>query len=62
MTQDVPCRGTTSAVAGNVVLTFLPHVTLRRPISRISRATVHRATRKPSRLSCFQTLRAPYTR
>ena len=30
-----------------------------RPMRRINRATVHRATLNPSRLNCRQTLRAP---
>ena len=32
------------------------------PSSRISRSTVHRAASMPSRRSCSQTFRAPYTR
>ena len=39
----------------------LPRTTPARPISRISRSTVQRATRMYSRLSCFQILSAPLT-
>ena len=42
-----------------VVRTGLPRITPARPISRISRATVQRATDTPSRIICRQTLRTP---
>ena len=42
-----------------VVRTVLPRTTPCRPILRIRRATVQRATAIPSRLSCRQTLRTP---
>ena len=37
----------------------LPRITPAKPISRISRATVQRATGTPSRIICRQTLRTP---
>ena len=40
----------------------LPRTAPRISSSCISRSTVHRATRVPSRRSCAQTLSAPYTR
>ena len=42
-----------------VVCLGLPRTTPRRPSSRISRATVQRATRTPSRFSCAHTLSTP---
>jgi hypothetical protein len=42
-----------------VVRAGLPRITPARPISRISRSTVQRATAKPSRIICRQTLRTP---
>ena len=44
-----------------VVLNVLPRVAPRRPIFRINRSTVQRATSIFSRLSCRQTFRVPYT-
>ena len=45
-----------------VVLTDLPRTVPRRPMWRISRATVRRAMPIPSRPSCRHTLRTPWTR
>jgi len=42
-----------------VARTGLPRVTLAKPISRISRATVQRAPGTPARIICRQTLRTP---
>ena len=47
--------------SGFVVLNRRPRTAPWRPISRIRRATVHRATSRPSRRSWRQTLRTPYT-
>ena len=44
-----------------VVIHARPRRAPARPIAPISRRTVHRATRNPSRRSCFHTLRGPYT-
>src|ERR1043165_3658287 len=52
-------RGHGAAALLIVVRTVLPRTTPRRPILRIRRATVQRATAIPSRLSCRQTLRTP---
>jgi hypothetical protein len=49
------------ALSLRVVLTSLPRTTPFRPICRISRSTVQRATSTVSRPSWRQTLRAPYT-
>src|SRR3954449_9157123 len=46
----------------DMVRTLLPRTTPCRPIVRIRRATVQRATAVPSRRSCRQTLRTPWTR
>ena len=46
-------------LAGIVVRQRRPRTTPARPIWRISRSTVQRATRMPSRRSCRHTLRAP---
>jgi aromatic ring-opening dioxygenase LigB subunit len=48
-----------AAASGIVVRTFLPRTTPRRPLRRISRPTVQRATSKPSRRSWRHTLRTP---
>ena len=56
-----PVRRDGSVATGVVVLTLRPRTTQRRPSSRISRATVRRATAKPSRRSWRRTLRTPYT-
>lgn len=58
------CRLTKSSGHGatlslTVVRTDLPRMTPYRPISRISRSTVQRATAKPSRTICRQTLQTP---
>ncbi len=54
--------GLVSAPAGTVVRGFFrPAAIPKRPISRISRSTVHRATSMPSRRSCSHTFRAPYS-
>ena len=45
-----------------MVLNRRPRIAPTRPSCRIKRATVHRATRMPSRISCRHTLRTPYTR
>ena len=42
-----------------VVLAGLPRTTPCKPMSRINRATVHRATSLPSRFNCRQILRTP---
>ena len=47
-----------TVVRGRLRLAQAPAI----PSSRISRSTVHRATPVPSRRSCSQTFRAPYTR
>ena len=44
-----------------VVFTGFPLTAPARPISVISRATVHLATVTPSRFNCRQTLRTPWT-
>ena len=44
-----------------VVLNRRPRTAPWSPISRISRATLQRATRMPSRVNCRQILRTPYT-
>ena len=51
--------GQGAAVSLTVVLTGLPRTTPCKPMRRISRATVQRATPSPSRLNCRQTLRTP---
>jgi len=54
--------GRASRRPGTVVRGFFrPAATPNRPISRISRSTVHRATPVPSRRSCSHTFRAPYS-
>lgn len=58
------CRFTRSSGHGEalsltVVRTSLSRITPARPIARIRRATVQRATSNPSRRSCRQTLRTP---
>ena len=58
------CRLTRSSGHGaaallSVVRTLLPRTTPCRPIVRIRRATVQRATAIPSRRSCRQTFRTP---
>src|SRR5262249_59817932 len=50
---------TRSAVSATVVRTRLPRITPCKAIFFISRATVQRATSKPSRRNCRQTLRTP---
>ena len=60
------CRLTWSSGQGTalslmVVRTGLPRITPCKPRSRMSRSTVHRATPKPSRFICRQTLRTPYS-
>ncbi len=47
------------ALSGTVVLVSLPRTAPRRPIRRISRATVQRATGVPSRTSCRHTFLTP---
>jgi hypothetical protein len=54
-------RSCPGPVPGTVVRGALPRRTPRRPCSRISRSTVHRATRMPARFSASHILRAPYT-
>ena len=46
-------------VSGVVVRIVLPLRAPCKPMVRISRSTVHRATRMPSRFICSQTLSAP---
>jgi hypothetical protein len=60
------CRLTLSSGQGaalslTVVLTDLPRTTPCRPMARISRSIVQRATVSPSRINCRQTFRAPST-
>lgn len=52
-------RGQSAAWSLIVVLTDFPRTAPRRPIWRIRRATMHRATSIPSRPSWRQTLRTP---
>ena len=52
-------RGHGAALSLIVVRTVLPRTAPWRPISRIRRATVQRATSIPSRFSCRQTFRTP---
>ena len=47
------------ATALTCVTQARPRTAPARPIARIRRATVQRATRTPSRRSCFQTFRGP---
>jgi hypothetical protein len=54
-------RGQDAAVSGVVVRTRLPQRAPAIPRLPISRSTVHRAPRIPSRFICFQTLSAPST-
>lgn len=63
-TMAVNCRLTWSSghgaeVSGMVVRTVLPRRAPCKPMARISRSTVQRATRLPSRFICSQTLSAP---
>ncbi|MBB6255236.1 hypothetical protein FHS74_005835 [Nitrospirillum iridis] len=51
--------GQGAALSLTVVFTGLPRITPRKPKSRISRATVQRATAWSSRLNWCQTLRTP---
>lgn len=46
-------------LSGTIVLVSFPRIAPRKPICRIRRATVQRATDVPSRLSCRQTFRTP---
>src|SRR5579875_2961014 len=55
-------RGQGAALSLKVVRIGLPRITPCRPMAFISRSTVQRATAWPSRRSCRQTLRTPYTR
>jgi hypothetical protein len=48
-----------ASTSGTVVRTLRPRTTPAKPIIRISRATVQRATTISSRASCRQTLRTP---
>lgn len=54
-------RGRSATSAGIVVFTARSRTAPRSPSSFISRSTVHRATIKPSRLSCLHTFRTPNT-
>ena len=51
--------GQGAALSLTVVLTGLPRTTPCKPMARISRSTVQRATLSPSRSNCRQTLRTP---
>jgi hypothetical protein len=58
LTTSLACSAAGSAMV--VRLTF-PRTAPRSHSARMTRSTLHRATGIPSRLSCSQTLRAPYT-